>query len=290
MPLTSDVFTTKQLVKSWLKIPANQTAEDDALQLLATAVSNDFLTSINRQSILLNAYSEIRDGNGKDRMVLRQFPVANVNLVQIEAFIISPYNPFSATQAIQTGFIGSNYIAIGGYVNDQYTVSLQGYRFTRGRMNVKFQYSGGFGNFFTENVSVPAGSPFQITVPPVSGSTYNGFVDLGVQYVTSQALFTAVTTPTTAGQYSVNPQTGVYTFSVADAGAQVTIDWGLQLPPYDVVQSCTEWAAYRYRSKEWVGQKSVRTETGLQTTYDGDMPKSVKETIDLYRRRGMAGS
>jgi hypothetical protein len=286
----ADVFTTKQLVKSWLKIPSNVTAEDDALQLLASSVNADFLTSINRNSVLINPYTEIRDGNGKDRMVLRQFPVVNVNLVQIAAFILMPSNPFAATQAIQTGFVGSNYIAVGGYVNDQYTVSLQGYRFSRGRMNVKFQYSGGFGNFFTQVSAIP-GSPFQITVPPVtSGNSYNGFVDLGVQYATSLGLFSVVTTPTVAGQYSVNPATGVYTFSAADQGAQVIIDYGVQVAPYDIVQACTEWAAYRYRSKEWIGQKSVRTETGLMTIYDGKIPQSVSDTIEQYKRRGMAGS
>lgn len=286
----ADVFTTKQLVKSWLKIPSNVTAEDDALQLLAASVNADFLTSINRNSVLINPYTEIRDGNGKDRIVLRQFPVVNVNFVQMGAYVVPPYNPFATTNTIQTGFTGQNLVTSAGYVNDQYTVSLQGSRFPRGRMNVKFQYSGGFGNFFTLVVPVPV-TPFQITVPPVtSGNSYNGFVDLGVQYASSLALFSAVTTPTLAGQYSVNPLTGVYTFSAADQGASVIIDWGLQVAPYDITQACTEWAAYRYRSKEWIGQRSVRTETGLMTTYDGKIPQSVQDTIEQYKRRGMAGS
>src|SRR5207253_9741175 len=37
--------------------------------------------------------------------------------------------------------------------------------------------------------------------------------------------FTRVTTPSAAGQYSVNPATGVYTFAAADANAAVAISY-----------------------------------------------------------------
>ncbi|HTQ35261.1 MAG TPA: hypothetical protein VMI30_13930 [Stellaceae bacterium] len=52
--------------------------------------------------------------------------------------------------------------------------------------------------------------------------------DLGVFYATganSGERFTRVTTPSAAGQYSVNLATGIYTFSAADASAAVLVSY-----------------------------------------------------------------
>jgi hypothetical protein len=85
--------------------------------------------------------------------------------------------------------------------------------------------TGQFGVAEYEMDTIPATTPFQITV--ANASSYND--DLGVYYATgSQAAgapFNRVTTPSAAGQYSVNFETGVYTFSSADAGMAVLISY-----------------------------------------------------------------
>jgi hypothetical protein len=85
--------------------------------------------------------------------------------------------------------------------------------------------TGQFGVAEYEADVVPASSPFSVTV--ANAANYND--DLGVYYATgSQAAgapFNRVTTPSGAGQYSVNFATGVYTFSSADENQAVLISY-----------------------------------------------------------------
>lgn len=73
-----------------------------------------------------------------------------------------------------------------------------------------------------EAATVPATTPFTVTV--ANAATF--VKDLGVFYTTGGAKrFTRVTTASTAGQYSVNETSGVYTFAAADANAAVAISY-----------------------------------------------------------------
>lgn len=75
-----------------------------------------------------------------------------------------------------------------------------------------------------EAAAVPSATPYAVTVANASAFDY----DLGVIYasgVNAGNEFTRVTTPSAAGQYSVNAATGVYTFSGADAGAALSISY-----------------------------------------------------------------
>jgi len=72
-----------------------------------------------------------------------------------------------------------------------------------------------------EAASVPAVTPYTVNV--ANAANYND--DLGVVYAATGRRFNRVTTPSTAGQYSVNFSTGIYTFSSADASAAVMISY-----------------------------------------------------------------
>jgi hypothetical protein len=72
-----------------------------------------------------------------------------------------------------------------------------------------------------EAAAIPATTPYAITV--ANAASYND--DLGVSYAASGKRFNRVTTPSAAGQYSVNFATGVYTFFSADASAAVLISY-----------------------------------------------------------------
>src|SRR5579884_3385678 len=75
-----------------------------------------------------------------------------------------------------------------------------------------------------EAATVPAASPYAVTVANAAS-----FVDdLGVFYASGTnagGRFTRVATPSAAGQYSVNPATGVYTFAAADASAALLVSY-----------------------------------------------------------------
>ena len=72
-----------------------------------------------------------------------------------------------------------------------------------------------------EAAIVPAVTPY--SVPVANASNYND--DLGVAYSANGKRFNRVTTPSAAGQYSVNFANGVYTFAAADANAALLISY-----------------------------------------------------------------
>jgi hypothetical protein len=72
-----------------------------------------------------------------------------------------------------------------------------------------------------EAAIVPAVTPY--SVPVANASTYND--DLGVAYAANGERFNRVTTPSAAGQYSVNFASGVYTFAAVDANAALLISY-----------------------------------------------------------------
>jgi hypothetical protein len=79
-----------------------------------------------------------------------------------------------------------------------------------------------------EAATVPAATPYTVNV--ANAASYND--DLGVVYASSGKRFNRVTTPSAAGQYSVNFATGVYTFSSADASAAILVSY-----TYNIVTS-----------------------------------------------------
>ena len=75
-----------------------------------------------------------------------------------------------------------------------------------------------------EAATVPATTPYTLAV--ANAATYAD--DLGVYYASGSAAgnrFTRVTTPAAAGQYSVNPATGIYTFAAADASSALLVSY-----------------------------------------------------------------
>jgi hypothetical protein len=75
-----------------------------------------------------------------------------------------------------------------------------------------------------EAAVVPASSPYTVT----AGNAASYADDLGVFYASggnAGSRFARVTTPSAAGQYSVNTTSGIYTFAAADAGASLLVSY-----------------------------------------------------------------
>ena len=107
-----------------------------------------------------------------------------------------------------------------------------------------------------EAASVPAATPFAVT--PANAASYND--DLGVVYAGNGKRFNRVSTPSTAGQYSINFSTGVYTFSAADASAAVLLSY-----TYDTVTSGSKLAI----TNQPVGTTPT-FKTTFYTSYNGN--------------------
>ncbi len=87
------VFDLCQLtdVKAWLAMGVNPTADDNLLSRLIMAVSYDFLSEIARLDFTpAQDYTEVREGDGGDLMVLRHWPLNSVSSVTITVPNASP--------------------------------------------------------------------------------------------------------------------------------------------------------------------------------------------------------
>jgi hypothetical protein len=178
-----DLCTLAQ-VKAWLTI--TQTTEDTLLQNLVSAVSFDFLREIGRPDFYpAGVYSEIREGDGGDRMVMRHWPI----------------NSLSAVLVNSASFLASAFVDTDLDPERRFELYLSG----------------------------------------------KVFADGGV--------------------------------------IQVTYNAGYVTPPLDAAQAVGEWTAYRYKSRQWIGQTSKHMAQGeTVSTPDEDMPATVKRVIERYRR------
>lgn len=81
-------------------------------------------------------------------------------------------------------------------------------------------YAAGAKVLNTTSQTVPAATPYTVTVAPPNSGTFTS--DMGVQYANGQP-FTKVASGPTVGQYSVSG--AVYTFAAADASAAIVISY-----------------------------------------------------------------
>lgn len=121
-------FATVAQVQQYLGIPLG--TDDARIAALITAVSNQIETCLTR-SLLSASRQDVRDGNGRQVLVLTDYPVTAVASVVING---------QAVPAVPAG----DYLA-SGYRFDGARIILQGnWAFQRGRSNVIIQYTAGY--------------------------------------------------------------------------------------------------------------------------------------------------
>lgn len=104
-------------------------------------------------------------------------------------------------------------------------------------------YIGGYGSAVSEIRTVPASTPYTVTV-----SGHASFsCDRVVSYTDGTAL-TRVNGAAAPGQYSVSA--GTYTFNAADAGQHLTIGYAIAAVPDDLTECCLRMVTARYRGKD----------------------------------------
>ena len=165
-----------------------------------------------RPYLFRHTYSDVYDGTGRERMVLRNWPVLSVDSLLVSGVPVP----------IAEGFGESGYRLDhwdGFPPGTPQSLTLSGYSFCRGLTNVSVTYTAGYAVSneahtvsSAANYTVSAGSPFGTWA-----------VDDGVAYADGSGLLTPVTASPAQGQYIVAD--GSYTFNSTDAGKPVLLSY-----------------------------------------------------------------
>lgn len=103
------------------------TSDDALLSSLITQVSSAVASRLSRE-LLTGARTETRDGNGKTKLVLNDYPVTAVSSVVVDGIAIPPAPD----------------VLTPGYRFSSTAITLNGYCFARGQQNVELAYTAGF--------------------------------------------------------------------------------------------------------------------------------------------------
>lgn len=118
-------LTTLENVKAYGGI--QDSANDESLDRLIDVASEYVATWCSREFSAIT-HSEVYDGTGNAKLVLRYYPVLSVQSLRIDGQTIPPRPAFNSN----------------GYVVDDLKISLVGYRFTSGAQNIEVEYTAGF--------------------------------------------------------------------------------------------------------------------------------------------------
>jgi hypothetical protein len=274
-------LSTSAAAKIWANIQNNNT--DDLVQQLITAASQQIIAYIARNP-LVASYTEVRDGNGNDSLSLWNWPIVSVSGLTIadQRFCYNgdPVFPLSgnpatispSTNAVTPGFI----VDSGPAYSAPSRITLVGYRFTRGRSNVKVTYRAGYTQTFPEAQTITAG-----TVTLNNAATF--VADFGVTYANGTA-FTLVATAPTVGEYTVSAK-GIYGFNAADNTQPVSTLYQFGQVPYDLVQACNEIVGQDLRRRSHIDEDSIVV-AAQNTNYSRlAIPRKTQMVLDTYRQR-----
>jgi hypothetical protein len=130
----------------------------------------------------------------------------------------------------------------------------------------------------SEPQTVPSTAPFSLS----ADATYGPWTtDLGVTYAATGAALTPTVGTPSQGQYSVN--SGVYSYSIADAGAALFVSYGFI--PQDISQAALELSAERFRASDRIGLRSKSLGGQETISYDvSGISASVLALLQPYKR------
>ena len=265
-------LTTLNNVKAWLNL--SSITDNALLTRLINQVSGATLNYIGRPSITRQTYTELRDGVGNYRLVLRNWPVVSITSLTVGSQMIP-----AATTMSSSGYTLATWDGTSAGLPQE--ITLRGYQFHRGRTNIEIVYIAGY-CVLAQQAAVPSSSPYILTITPTGGSWAQ---DDGLTYSNGTAL-TAVTGTPGVGQYSVAPDgngNAVYNFASGDAGANILVNYSFT--PADLEQAVIEWIGERYRYKERIGQTSKSLGGSETAAYSlKGVPDYISVVLDGYKK------
>jgi hypothetical protein len=284
-PAASIALTDLATVKDELQLKADNTSHDTWLTGAIKRVSSMMANYTNRQ-LLPELVQDVIDidrdpypyqsPGGFSSIQLSRWPVLGV---------ISVVQTLSATQT-QTLIEGTDYrvdLANGMLLKlNPFTGTVTDWEASP----VTVVFSAGLGALASETRTIPASTPWQLTVN--GSATFN--CDHKVSFSTGTAL-TRVASGPTAGQYSVS-SAGLYTFAAADANKAVTITYAQRVVPDDLADMCLRLVVSRYRARGRDPMLMQRDTQDLGTErfwvggapgQNGPFPPDITAALDTYR-------
>jgi hypothetical protein len=218
-----------------------QSSGDDILLAgLISQISRAICGSINRPFVWPRDVVDRFDGNGRQVIQLRNWPVISVSSVMIDDQPV----PQAATPG---GRGWTLEVGDDDPPGAMQKVMLTGAVFSRGWQNVSIAYRAGY-QVSNEACVAPAYASFV-----KAQQLYGAFAcDAGTTYANGAAL-TLVSANPGQGQYALDGAGG-YLFSAADAGQALLLNYGYV--PSDLASCALDWAADRYLYRERIGMTS----------------------------------
>lgn len=269
-----DRLTSLAAVKDWLGLTTD--SSDAELTRLVDAASTWAYTYMNRGPFAAHDVVETVRGNGKDTMLLREWPILSVASVGVQG---------SEVKAATIGHFG---LAANGYVisdanlpGSPQSLNLFGSSFWY-KSQVQIVYRAGYEA--TEDFELVEGEDeegeatgaIESIRPGEAGSWLK---DFGVLIDGVAAL--KVTKDPQGGEYSIDAW-GNYSFNIADKDKVATISYGYV--PWDIAQAVAELVGETMRYKDRIGVKS-KSLAGQETVsyFDTVLTPTVSATLSMYR-------
>lgn len=263
-------LTTVGAVQSYLGV--DPTINAPLFQQLVSAASLMALTRMGR-NILSQSYTEKYDGTGTDRLMLAQWPITAVSLVQTYAEMVNPLTIPPAPNSQSYGYVIDRNLEMLDFIGGSWR---------RGRQNITVGYTAGYadGVVAGEPVNIPA-TPGPYTATLLQGANLRAMTSLTFN-VGGAALVQVGSSPI-SGQYTLNPA-GMLGFAAADQGKALTAAYTTNGTPADLNMAIVQWVAWTYEKRKRIDQKSQTLATQT-VAYDlGAMPSQTALVVDSYTR------
>ena len=263
MTLSSGDLTTVQRVCAWLaSAPSLPSA---ILNQEISAMSGMIYGELNRVRLYSRTIVRTFNGTGNKSLLLPDYPVTGISQVQIGNSLINPcLLPVPGGNGNNLTGYGYRFIPWDGNLPGQPSMlEMVNGVWWRGSQNVQVTYQAGYLISNEEQVIPGTPGPYTVQVNQPLGICSK---DNGVSYVGSGLSLTPVLGTPSVGQYNppVDTIPGLYTFSSADKGLAVNINYSFIPSPLEeaCIQMIVERYSYRSRvgeiSKSLGGQETIR--------------------------------
>jgi hypothetical protein len=270
---SSDLATLPD-ARLWCGGTGNITADDDLLKRLISSASRIILSYLARDTIALRSVAERYDGQDRERLLLRGWPVLSVTSLSIDGVAIAAANLANNSPS---GHALESWN--GAPPGSRQRVDLfGGNTFCRGRQNVAIIYVAGYG-VIGEAATIPTDGKVTVAAPHGPWAS-----DFAVTFANGTPLSAVASSATpSAGHYAIAADTpGQYQFATADASQGVLISYGYT--PHDLYQACVELVGERYKYKDRIGTAS-KTLGGQETVSFSlkDLSDAIRLMLNPYR-------
>lgn len=269
-------------------------SDDQQIQDAITAFSQWILDYCGRSTLnSIQTFNEIYNGNGNQRLFLRNFPIQALiqvvaNGVQVpQSFGFNSWGVFieqSQKSIAIRGGVGS--FTTFPYPNPTYGNSAmnRGPVFFRGIGNIQVQYNAGYPSVtITNEVDMITGQTITLQTGP-------WVADGGVVFFPSLLPLALVPNSPGPSQYAVS--NGLYVFNVADEGKQVAVTYNINRAPADLEYAVRNVVALNYKRKAWQGLDSRAVAaggtTGTTRYSTWTWPPEYDKVFEHYKRLGFS--